>query len=144
MKNLKNIDFTKYYDEVKFAGLAIGVALLLWYAWKFLRKTSGEDRKVKIENDNLTISESDAQLISENLLTAMNRIGTDKDMIYSEFEKIKTKDDAILVSEKFGFKKYDGFGEGMFLGQPKNLKGWINAELSDNAQEPIKQKLNWI
>lgn len=146
MKNLKNIDFSKYYDDAKFAGIVAGIALLIWFSYKFLKKVSGEDpnRNIDIEEDNLSISETDAQLIAENLLNAMNRFGTDNELVYEEFKKIETKEDAILVSEKFGFKKYDGYGHGAVLGQPKNLKGWINAELTENEKQPIKQKLNWI
>lgn len=140
----KNIDFSKYYDEALFAGIAIAVILVVWYLYKYLRKKSGEDRNVEIDDNNLTITETQAQLISENLLSAMNRFGTDEQAIYDEFDKIESPDDMVLVSEKFGIKKYDGAGEAIFFGMPKNLKGWLYAELNDKAREPIENKIKWL
>jgi len=153
---MKNIDFSKYYDDAKFYGIAAGIILLLYFAYRILNratKSKEEMRVVEVDESNLTLTPTDAQLIAENLLSAMNRFGTDNAMLYEEFSKIKTKEDAILVSEKFGLKKYDGYGHSMFLGQPKNLKGWVNAELdkswtnfelTESEIQEILTKLNWI
>lgn len=144
MKNLKNIDFSQYYDELKFAGLAAVVLIALIYLVRYLKRVEGPQRTIEIDENNLTLTETKAQLIADNLMAAMDRIGTDEDLIYNEFDKIKTAEDMILVSEKFGVHKYGQGGRVQWLGYDKNLKGWINAELTDKEKKPIQNKLSWM
>lgn len=140
---MKNIDFSKYYDEALFAGIVISIAIGIWFLYRSLIKP-GDERTIEINEDNLSLTETQAQLIADNLWGAMKRLGTDENAIYEAFEKIQTPDDAILVSEKFGVRKYGQGGHVEFLGYDLNLKSWLAAELTTNDMKPIKDKYEWL
>ena len=92
-----------------------------------------------------TISDGNAILISQNLLAAMNKYGTDEDAIYSALEQCKTKDDLLLVIKKFGSKNYNGAGlatswlDKNYLSTMKNLSGWLRAELTKRELAKVKE-----
>jgi len=99
---------------------------------------------IEITKSNLTISDGQAVLISQNLLNAMNPYGTDEEAIYNNLESLQTKDDLLLVIKKFGIKPYDGAGladtwaSKKFFSTDKNLQGWLHAELSRRELERVK------
>jgi len=97
-----------------------------------------------IRNSNVTLSDDEATIIAQNLLNAMNRWGTDDDAIIDNISKAKTKDDLLLITQKFGILPYDGMGlSDTFLSNKigavmKNLGGWIRAELSGSNLKTVK------
>lgn len=102
---------------------------------------SGEISDINVTSRNLTISDGDAILISQNLLSAMDKWGTDEKVIYDSLNSLQTKDDLLLVMQKFGVKPYSGTGlaESWFTRTGfKNLNGWLRAELSKSEQTKVK------
>ncbi len=97
--------------------------------------------EIGVSERNLTISKGDAIVISQNLLSAMDKWGTDKDAIFSALESLQTKDDLMLVIQTFGVKPYSGTGlaESWWTRTGyKNLNGWLRAELSKSDQKRVK------
>ena len=104
-----------------------------------------ELNKINISAGNLTISQGEAIIIAQNLLSAMDRWGTDEDAIISNLNRAKTKDDLLLIIQKFGVKPYDGWGlSDTFLSNKlaavmKNLNGWLRAELSGESLKKVEE-----
>lgn len=98
---------------------------------------------VEVSMRNLTISNGDAILIAQNLLSAMDKWGTDVDAIYQNLDQLQTKDDLLLVIKKFGSKPYSGTGladswwtrVGYF-----NLNGWFRKEMTKKQLGPVIEK----
>jgi len=95
-----------------------------------------------IQNENLTITASDAALFANTLYGAMLDIGTDEEAIFSTMNKIKSKDDMLLVIKTFGMKQYLWGARAAFLGQDYNLIGWLRFELNKKEIAKIKPKFD--
>jgi hypothetical protein len=101
--------------------------------------------EIPVSQNNLTITDGNAILISQNLLAAMDRFGTDEKAIYYNLGLCKTKDDLLLVIKKFGTKPYTGtvLAEGWvnetLFSKSKNLNGWLRAELSKKELKPVTE-----
>ncbi len=128
--------------------VALGVGVIL-IKRMFKKNPDGTTTKVApslkdtvITRENLTISTSDAALFANTLYGAMLDFGTDEKTIFSILDKIKTKDDMLLVIKTFGMKKYLMGTRAGFLGQDYNLIGWLRFELSDKDIAKIKPKFD--
>ncbi len=128
--------------------LSIG-GFLIYRAIKKRRNPDGTSasaapsiKKMEIKQQNLTISPSDAALFANTLYGAMLDFGTDEETIYSTIDKVKTKDDMLLVIKAFGLKMYLIGGRAAFLGQNHNLIGWLRFELGDKEIAKIKPKFD--
>lgn len=116
---------------------------LVGYFWK--RKTDSQKAlgDLKVDNSQLQITNNQAIVISENLLAAMNKYGTDEKTILDNLAPLQ-KDDLLLVMKTFGVKPYNGAGlatrdyEKMFFAQDLNLIGWLKAELNDKDLADVK------
>ncbi len=95
-----------------------------------------------IQKENLTISPSDAAIFANTLYGAMLDFGTDEATIFNAMEKIKTKDDMLLVIKIFGMKQYLMGTRAAFLGQDYNLIGWFRFELGDKDIAKLKVKFD--
>ncbi len=62
--------------------------------------------KLKIEASKLTITENDAVMIASTLFSSMSSYGTEVEPIIKNLSKLKTKEDLMLVVEKFGLRRY--------------------------------------
>lgn len=91
---------------------------------------------------NTTITKSQAANFAQQLLEAMNVkqpiYGTDEETIEKIFNKIKTKDDFLLVYDAFGMKDYNGNNSpptGIWSNidsyKKQNLVYWLKSELSN-------------
>lgn len=89
---------------------------------------------LKVNKNNLTLSESQIKVISNNLYNAMNGVGVDKFTIYSNLEQCKTTDDLHAVIKEFGVKEYGMSGSPNWItgtfSKPLDLQGWLKEELS--------------
>ena len=129
--------------------VAVGVGIVLLR--KFLKRKRNADGTTTsiapalttaIRKENLTLSVADAGLFANILYGAMLDLGTDEQTIYNTIEKIKTKDDMLLVIKAFGMKEYLLGGRSSFMGQDYNLIGWLRAELSNKEIQKIKPKFD--
>ena len=130
------------------AGTVIFFAVRRWKASRAAKKYgagefSQEIMGIKINANNLTISSGDATIIAHNLLSAMDRWGTDEDAIYDNLNRCQTKDDLLLVIQKFGMKMYDGAvladdPIAKFFASIKDLQGWLRAELNRSQTKKVK------
>lgn len=100
---------------------------------------------------NVTITPETARNLASQLLDAMNRYGTDEDLISAVFDLLKTGDDFKLVVDAFGLQPYNGAGlppEGLPPAldgaTPMNLVGWLSEELSrgDDVYSKVKERFN--
>jgi len=57
----------------------------------------GNIDNINVSSAGLTITNGDAIIISQNLLQAMNRYGTDEDAIFAALDSLQTKDDLLLL-----------------------------------------------
>lgn len=126
----------------------IGVGVLL-FRRMFKKNSDGTSTQVapslkdmSINTNELTISTSDAALLANTLYGAMLIIGTDEKAVFSSIDKLKSKDDALLLIRAFGMKKYFLGARSSILGQKLNLLGWLRAELNDNDLAKIKVKFD--
>lgn len=149
----------KKVKTVVIGGVTIAVAVLLFITVnRYIKRKragsydildmEGELSKIGVSKSSLTLTDGQAIIIAQNLLAAMDRIGTDKQAIYDNIEKCKTKADLLLVIQKFGIKPYDGWGlADTWLSKNigstmKNLNGWLRAELSSRDLRPVMQVYN--
>lgn len=153
----KNIGFKdpKKGRAIIIGGIAliiVGGIAIAYFSWRKRvndkKFTVGEADKeladVKITNKNLTLSNGDAIIISQNLLNAMDQIGTDEKAIIDNLNRCKSADDLKLVIQKFGTKIYSGGNLATSwlqrqYGTMKNLNGWIRAELSGSSLAKVKK-----
>lgn len=145
-------------DKARLIITGVGVALagtVLFFAvrrWKRNREAkkygAGEFAEeimgIKINPNNLTITSGDALIIAHNLLSAMDRWGTDEQAIYDNLNRCKTKDDLLLVIQKFGMKMYDGMvladdPIAKFFASIKDLQGWLRSELNGKQTRKVKE-----
>ena len=141
--------FKKYW----FVLVVIVVAIAIYVAVKkgvlnlFGSTVSPEEKLVaeldKLEYDptKLTITQSDAILISQQLLSSMDQFGTDGKTIITLLDGLN-RDDLLFVIKIFGIHQYNGFGEASFIdkfiySQTLNLPGWLKAELSGTELEHV-------
>lgn len=126
----------------------IAFTLIRWKKNKDARRYTALDaekeiKDIGVKSGNLTITDGQAILVAQNLLGAMNQIGTDEQAIIDNLNSLKTGDDLKLVIQKFGTKLYAGgvLAEGIvsrFTGQMRNLTGWLREELSGRSLEKVK------
>ena len=128
--------------------VALGVGVIL-IRKMFKKNPDGTSSRVApslkdtvIQKENLTITPSDAALFANTLYGAMLDIGTDEEIIFSTMDKVKSKDDMLLVIKTFGMKQYLWGARAAFLGQDYNLIGWLRFELNDKEIAKIKPKFD--
>ena len=132
------------------AAVYIGVkkGLINMFNFKSEAEQNAEDEinRLDYDGDKLTINDSQAILISQQLLAAMDRLGTDESTIVSLLQNL-TRDDLLFVIKIFGIKQYNGVGESIGLdkfiySQNLNLIGWLKAELSGKALQTVSEMFN--
>lgn len=107
-------------------------------------KAGMEEELSKLNTADTTITKGDAIIIAQNLLNAMDQVGTDEQAIIDNLSRAKTKGDLNLIIQTFGVKPYDGTGlTDTFLSRlvyrlMKNLNGWLRAELSGRNLAAVK------
>lgn len=127
------------------AGLGLGIGAIGFVAVKRLlkKKTNPNETKayqapslsmMTIDRNKITISDNDAKTIASNLYMAMDKVGTDDDVVISELTKVKTKDDLLLVINKFGLRKYFAYGYDL-IGRKINLIGWLKKEFTSSKDK---------
>ena len=113
--------------------LVMVVSILVYFGIKRLKKDNEEKSYQKeidqqIKPANLTYTELEYKSMADMLYTAMKGMGTDEDMIYSVFAKLKTEDDYLKLRSVFGIRDNE------------KLEQWIAGEM--NVKE--RKKLNDI
>lgn len=97
----------------------------------------------QVNRANLTINDDEAVGLAKSLLEAMNKSGTDEEAIDKVFAKIKTSDDFLLVSSKFGEEPYSRFWGKKTSGSTSlSLIGWLRAELKGKRLKTIENLLD--
>jgi len=91
-----------------------------------------------------TISITTAQNIADTIYQALDRFNDDEDLIYSQFDLIKTPDDMKLVYKQFGLRQYLLGTGANYLGQKMSLVEWLNNDLTTSELSKIQNKLSWI
>lgn len=97
---------------------------------------------IKVNQSNATITQSQAKIYSNQLVSAMSTSGgTDESTIKSIFKKIKNKDDMSLLYKTFGVRKYSiinqGEASGFLWGILENAGGYTNGDLADWLKEEL-------
>lgn len=136
------IVLTKFKKEIVWAIIIICALLFYFYV---IKKSDQQKaiNKIKVDKSKVTISNSDAALIADNLLQAMNGWGTDENAIINSLVTLNG-DDLLLVIKAFGTKQYGITGEitnwtqKQLWGEELNLMGWLKQELSDSTMITIK------
>lgn len=126
--------------------LLLGGGAFLGYKYlKRNKNTDGTSKSVApsiatmtIASNNLTINVDEAGLMAQSLYNAMQGFGTQEDVIYSVFERIKTRDDLLLVIKRFGLRKNLNGTRAAFIGRDINLIGWLKEDLKESELAKIK------
>jgi hypothetical protein len=100
-----------------------------------------------INTGNLTLTNGDATIIVNNLVVAMDWFGTDDQAVIDNLSRCQTKEDLMLIVKTFGIKLYSGLGLAQnaferLYSQPKDLQGWIRAEMSGSNLQKVKDIFN--
>ena len=95
---------------------------------------------IPVNTKNTTIDETTAATISGALLGAMNKWGTDEETIRRNLDRLKTKDDYLLVYKAFKDKGYKN-GKLNADGRKLDLTGWLRSELSGSDLKYFENKL---
>lgn len=135
-----------------FSLIIVGAVAYSIYKWRknandrkyTVGDADSELNKVNVNGAKTTISSGEAVLISQNLLGAMNRMGTDDDAILDNLNQCKNGDDLKLVMKTFGTKLYTGTGladtwASRQIATMKNLNGWLRSELSGKTLAEVDQ-----
>lgn len=113
------------------------VVVVAYYLYRKNKTTATTQKSIdgiSVDKTSLTITDSQATVIAENLLGAMNRYGTDEQTIINNLKTLK-KDDILLVMKKFGVRPYNGNAlatrsyEKQFFSTDLDLIGWLKEEL---------------
>lgn len=143
--------FKKYWFILVIVAIVIGayVAVRKGVFEMFSSKTDEEKQaeeelsKLTLNSNNLTITRDDAILICQQLLAAMDGIGTDEDTIFRLLNGL-SHDDLILLIKTFGLKYYADNGQASTVAKwvyasNLNLIGWLKRELSGNDLKQVEQ-----
>jgi hypothetical protein len=112
------------------------------YFWKQKTNSQKAIGDLVVDKANLTITNNQAVIISENILGAMNKYGTDDDVIIANLKTLR-KDDLLLVMKTFGVRPYNGVAlatrsyEKLFFATDLNLIGWLREELSGDSLDQV-------
>lgn len=126
--------------------IAVLVLIVTIYLLVRRKKTDSERiiDAITIDKKNTSITDNQATIIVENLLSAMDQYGTDEQSIIDNLNGLN-KDDLLLVIRKFGIKPYNGASlatnwiDRTLFSPEKNLIAWLKSELSGSALETVKQ-----
>lgn len=138
-------------NGIKYGLPVLGIGIGIYAIKKVLSKRNADGTSSRIapsmkdtviDKQKLTISTTDAALYANTLYGAMLDFGTDEKVIYNTLDKVKTKDDMLLVIKAFGMKQYLWGTRAAFLGQDFNLIGWFRQELGSNEINKIKPKFD--
>ena len=116
---LKSLGYIKYI-------LLLIVGVLLWLF--FQRKTVEN-----IDTSNARISKQKAFNLANELYTAMDKLGTDEDLIKKVFTGL-SPDDFKLVYKEFGLRGYFMFNSLDYIGFPYNLVQWLREEIGNDIE----------
>lgn len=102
------------------------------------KQAEEEIEKLEYDGNKLSVTTSDAILIAQQLLSAMDQYGTDEETIVTLLTDLN-RDDLLFVIKLFGIKQYNGAGQSVGLdkylySQNLNLAGWLKAELEDSPK----------
>ncbi len=120
--------------------LAVAGTVYFWKKKSDSQKAIGD---LKVDKQALTITQNQAIVIAENLLGAMNKYGTDEQVIKDNLQNLR-KDDLLLVMKAFGVKPYNGTAlatrnyEKMIFATDLNLIGWLQQELDGKDLEDVR------
>lgn len=119
--------------------LLVGVA---FFGWFLHRTRSGDFDNIEISKGtgvDASISIEQAKFYARDLFDAMNRVGTNTDVIEKIIFSVNPEDWR-LIHNAFGYKKYALAGHDKFFGKDKDLKGWLLNEL-DFFDKKIKNRV---
>ncbi len=128
--------------------LIFTVLILIVIVYLLIRRKKEDDIRLiddlKVNANNLSISDNQAKLIVENILSAMDQYGTDEETIINNLKNLN-KDDLLFVIKKFGTKPYNGTSlasnwiDKTLFSPEKNLIGWLKAELDGNDLKAVRK-----
>lgn len=105
--------------------------------------TSRTDVEVDKDSSDTYLTQSQAEVIAENLYNAMASMGTDEAEIFKSFERIKSDSDYNMVYNSFGLRLYsETWGNGGTIGglsERYNLTQWLTKELSVEEQAELQE-----
>jgi outer membrane murein-binding lipoprotein Lpp len=82
---------------------------------------------------NVTLSANDLTLMAQQLMAAMDKMGTDGESIFRVMQRATTKDDLVALIKAFGVHRYYLWGRSEKRGAYLNLTEWLKRELSSSA-----------
>jgi hypothetical protein len=123
-------------------GVIIGGTLSLALLIKMLKKDSitaeGEKmaqaiNQLPMNASNVTLNSNDLTLMAQQLMAAMDKMGTDGESIFRVMQRLTTKDDLAALIKAFGVHRYYLWGRSEKRGAYLNLTEWLKQELSSSA-----------
>lgn len=134
--------FILKYKKVFIVLVLLLVAYLAFVFWKKKSDSVKAIGDLTVNTNNLTIDDNQATVISENILGAMNRYGTNSKVILDNLKTLR-RDDLLLVMKKFGVRPYNGVAlatrgyEKQFFSTDLNLVGWLQEELEGDDLDQV-------
>ena len=109
-------------------------APLLKSLWNQLKKSSEtksiEELENSINNNKLSYQLAEYSLMANSLFTAMDGMGTNEQVIYNVFNRLKNIDDLYQLITSFGVK------------DDQTLQQWLISDLSSSELEKVNQILS--
>ena len=109
-------------------------APLIKSTWNQFKKSSEtrsiEELENNINNNKLSYQLAEYSLMANSLFTAMDGMGTNEQVIYNVFNRLKNIDDLYQLITSFGVKS------------DQTLQQWLIADLSSSELEKVNQLLS--
>ncbi len=129
---LSNIDINKV---IKYAIIIIAIIIGLRYFKKYLKRRKNKQILSNLEQDinvrKISYPLSYYPLWANELFEAMDGAGTNEDVIYKIFGKLKTKDDVLQLITAFGVKDDETLTQWLVDDLGEDDRATLNRLLSD-------------
>ncbi len=126
-----NLDVNKI---IKYVIILIVVLIAIRYIKKYVKKHKNEQVVANLEQDikvnKLSYPLSYYPLWADELFKAMDGMGTNEDVVFKIFGKLKTKDDVLQLITAFGVKKEE------------TLTQWLVDDLSDDDRNALNRLMS--
>ncbi|MBN1186558.1 MAG: hypothetical protein JXB49_30055 [Bacteroidales bacterium] len=121
----------RYSGSIRYIFLGlIGLFVFIFLSKKRKNVTDYTTSNIYVNKNNLSINTDQLSVICKSIYDAMNKVGTDSEIIFSQLQKLN-KDEILYIFKSFGVVRYQKLWgvHSDVIGVDLNLQGWLKEEL---------------